>query len=121
MPEFTPEYVALMRELALERKFQRGDWVVESGAAYATNEFTAGVSSGPNHVWLPLEADWLRMLEEAERPSIRVKGYRDGFTATALGAGIERHAPTRLEALARLWMAIAAGRPPRTQEIRPTH
>jgi hypothetical protein len=71
----------------------------------------------PQSLWLPTVSDWLEMLEEASVPVVTIgvfgKGeIREGYVAVAtLDKTSDRkiEAPSREEALARLWMAVKNG------------
>lgn len=126
-------YIALMRYLKLERKFLPGDWflsfdewggpgqepfvrlaypdTIQVGDRLVTRLTEAKATRLA--VWLPREDQWLSMLEGlgANTPEF---GMNNGRYVVHRGApdqhGVFVHgeAATRVEALARLWMIVAA-------------
>lgn len=122
-------YIALMRELRLEREFEEGDWHC-SIAGYVSPtlpgtpmlvtavelRLTAMVGSEnlADSVWLPRLDQWLAMLEEAVKSDEWLL-YQEGLMPD--GSGFKRYcaefehgttkaASTPGEACARLWCAV---------------
>ena len=123
-------YIALCRELMLERKLEEGDWFVlgQHTTAFVWSALiTATAWNDHFHnipepgiarpIWLPRLDQWLAMLEEAGQPDIafeRTLAGRwecgrpipegDGRTIELVPTSGLKH--TREEAAARLWMAV---------------
>lgn len=122
-------YIALCRELRLEREIREGDWWVDdldgkvkcgsSMSEYLRNQPAMQMlPQRPDVVWVPTLADWLSMLEEAGYADVRI--FREPFPTisppwyTARRGRIAANdftgepacGPTREEAVAKLWMAV---------------
>jgi len=126
-PEFQG-YVALCRELRLERRFVEGDyaawtdspdgpWTVlltDGAAAHAGHRALSGYGPGgfAYSIWLPRLDQWLAMLEKAGERDAVLQVCRHGVDFTVAwtdGYGIAEQSgrgATREEAAARLWMAV---------------
>lgn len=112
-PEYE-SYIALCRELRLERTFELGDWVVY--ATDTTDVLAFDDNRDPNRtaegvVWLPRLDQWLAMLEEAGVEGVVLERLGSIFFATdrtpvTHSEGYARRGNTREEAAARLWMAV---------------
>lgn len=124
-------YIALCRELQLERQFEEGDWHV-SLAGYVSPTLTGrpnlvtaaevrlrraladGSANGPEQVdsaWLPRLDQWLVMLEEAGVLGVDIERLGTVWFATDHDPGTDREGyarrgGTREEAAARLWLAV---------------
>lgn len=120
-------YIALCRELRLERKVKEGDWLTsrwksrsgwsewsdlgmcnDDGGGCHNANFWETEDQGEEIVWLPRLDQWLAMLEEAGVDSITIHrmpgyGYRVAWDAPN---GYACTYSTREEAAARLWMAV---------------
>lgn len=130
-PEYA-SYVALCRELALARIIRFGDWYELAGAVSCSVENWEGHSTNEALVWLPSLSDWLEMLETVSVRAIELRywtsdvggpdGFPQGFLLTGTPSSLRQagpgqpwlpqptrtvDAPTREEAAARLWMAVA--------------
>lgn len=114
-------YIALMRELRLEREFEDGDWLIDS-AGFVGLYYGASISYGDepkDAVWLPRLDQWLSLLEAAgERDICFSQGHPDALpdewccgTSDHWEGGFiyTGNAPTREEAAARCWLS-ATGR-----------
>lgn len=100
-------YIALCRELRLERELRDGDFVA---LPYAGREVhVCGVSVAPGvmehgGVWLPRLDQWLAMLEAAGADAVALISSGGSYIVKAHAA--EADGPTREEAAARLWLAV---------------
>jgi hypothetical protein len=114
-PEYA-SYVALCRELKLEREFQDGDLIWRKGEIADTGRwyelYSADIRRGSAFgSWLPTLSDWLEMLEGAGIETVMVNheaigGSWVGEQEYTMGESRVAYAPTREEAAARLWMAV---------------
>ena len=128
-PEYA-SYVALCRELLLEREFDDGDFytapvpisvIAPEGFEVLTWVYRFGLPNATEDcVWLPRLDQWISMLEEVGFREIRLWPtgrcqHGDCWRMdTADGPDkdrwlVSRPCDTREEAAARLWMLVAAG------------
>ena len=112
-------YIALCRELRLERKFEEGDAYIRSRSQIPNiwhGCFYDGYpmpENSDNATWLPRLDQWLAMLEEAgwREVTISTEGGscwvgEKSCTDSGTDWWPERYWPTREEAAARLWCAV---------------
>jgi hypothetical protein len=116
-PEYA-SYIALCRELRLERDLQEGDWYFHESLRPDQEEGWVLLAAGDERaesfeVWLPRLDQWLAMLEEAgadcpefDRETttghyVLRRGMPDEWGHSQYGTG-----QTREEAAARLWRAV---------------
>ncbi len=117
-------YLALGRDLRLEREFEEGDWYLydlpgdpgDKPALVTDNSLTGPRLARGRYVWLPLLHQWIGMLREVGVDAVvLVYDARWGWSAQ-----IDRPVfppawtPTPEEAAARLW-AVLTGRIPARQ------
>lgn len=128
-PEYA-SYIALTRELRLEREWQNGDWYgfrfhvsidgepLREDSAVVLYQTGDDVYTQGETWWLPRLDQWLDLLEEADAryfrfyDGARVKSHSPGWHASCLvhdGPStrvFDEIGPTREEAVARLWMIV---------------
>ena len=122
----TPEhksYIALCRDLWLERQFEEGDWYayvddgpIRNGQKVVAwfDEVSEVNAAGPDAFWLPRLDQWLGMLEEAGEDDVQIQRCGNQMEPLYHAAGRRgnpvrvSNGPTREEACARLWMAVNA-------------
>lgn len=127
LAEFAP-YIAFMREHPQEREFREGDWYYRvdlegSGFFNLAEVYSPGLEEpGPDRTgeyrhytgtrwgifWLPLDGDWLDKLTDAGIDVVIVNHGSEGYVIEAVEMERFAKAITRVEALARLCMAISA-------------
>lgn len=122
-PEYA-SYVALCRELELERQFREGDWFGRLFAAgdmapFLFSDETWGYADRPARVpnrhgdtfWLPSLSDWMEMLSASGHDDVRIwKRSLGGYVAVGYQGPIASvEGPTREEACARLWIEVRNG------------
>jgi hypothetical protein len=128
-PEYE-SYIALCRELRLERSLELGDWYAHSEVDLQhplvlgwREQLIIGPITEWTWVWLPRLDQWLMMLEEAGWMEVRFSPSAYLMDESPVfwrveGSGIDRRynvhttveytdLRTREEAAARLWMAVA--------------
>ncbi len=82
MPEFEPRYLALCRELRLEREIRAGDciepgvWQRLSTGVAAVTMPSRGLVAPALCTWLPQLADWVELLQRDD-PRRRYEGRDD--------------------------------------------